>query len=606
MASHGGGDGLARMGGIYSFSSGGAMYRFSRRIGRGGMGEVYLGLQEGMGGLERLVVIKRIYPHFGEDEQFTRMLLEEARLAASIRHPNVVQIHDIGHDADGYFIAMEYLSGETLVYLTRALRAREAEVPVGIACRIAAEVAAGLHCAHTATDAAGNPHPIVHRDVTPSNLIVCFNGVVKIVDFGVAKATSHEGHTRGGVKGKMSYLAPEQLYDQPIDGRTDVFQLGICMHELLTGARLFKGANDQQRAVAVLEQEIPAPSALNPSVPKAVDELVLWALEREPDRRPASADELRRALESSLGDIGQVSVHDLGEWMRESYPERLTERTNFERQCVSEMREVRSSGVRPAAALTTSDGSSQSMASMRDLSVRTRIESIALSPPPPAETGSLPMYQAARSQPSTLTGSHSTPPPTHVPSGSALGRRALYAVVGLCILSASAAIAWRLTSRRRAEAALVAPPSRSPAPAPAPELPPPAPPVASRFDVVVTTAPADATIELDGVVVGQGAYRASLPLDGVRHILSVRAEGYEAVGLDFTDRPPPQRIVLDPVRPREPSRRAGERAARRAAPPPVPTKRPVKPRPRDDDKVLTDNPDPWADDRDDKPSEGTP
>src|SRR5262245_32715542 len=159
------------MGGTYSLSSGGAVYRFSRCIGRGGMGEVYLGLQEGIGGLERFVVIKRIYPQFGEDEHFTRMLLEEARLAASIRHPNVVQILDIGRDDGGYFIVMEYLSGETLLFITRTLRTRGEKVPPAIGCRIVAEVAAGLHYAHTATDPAGHPQPIVHRDVTPSNLI---------------------------------------------------------------------------------------------------------------------------------------------------------------------------------------------------------------------------------------------------------------------------------------------------------------------------------------------------------------------------------------------------------------------------------------------------
>src|SRR5687768_8623314 len=199
------------MGGVFSLSSGGAVYRFSRCIGRGGMGEVYLGLQEGIGGLRRLVVIKRIHPQFGEDEHFTRMLLEEARLAASIRHPNVVQILDIGQDADGYFIVMEYLSGETLVYITRTLRARGESVPAAVVCRIAADVAAGLHCAHTATDAAGHPQPIVHRDVTPSNLILCYNGVVKVVDFGVARANLPEGQTGAGIKGKLSYLAPEQI-----------------------------------------------------------------------------------------------------------------------------------------------------------------------------------------------------------------------------------------------------------------------------------------------------------------------------------------------------------------------------------------------------------
>ena len=134
------------------------------------------------------------------------------------------------------------LPGESLAYVWEALRTRKKLIPPNIVCRIGASIAAGLHHAHIATDAAGHPQPIVHRDVTPSNLIVCFNGVVKIVDFGVAKATLSEGQTRAGaLKGKMSYLSPEQVKDEPIDGRTDVFQLGICLHEMLTGRRLFRG-----------------------------------------------------------------------------------------------------------------------------------------------------------------------------------------------------------------------------------------------------------------------------------------------------------------------------------------------------------------------------
>jgi serine/threonine-protein kinase len=556
------------------------------------MGEVYLGLQEGIGGLERLVVIKRIYPQFCEDEHFTRMLLEEARLAASIRHPNVVQIHDIGRDADGYFIAMEYLSGETLVYITRTLRARGQAVPPAIACRIGAEVAAGLHCAHTATDPASHPQPIVHRDVTPSNLIVCFNGAVKIVDFGVAKATLHEGHTRGGVKGKMSYLAPEQLYDKPIDGRTDVFQLGICLHEFLTGSRLFKGTSDQQRAVAVLEQRIPPPSELVPSLPKVLDEVILWALERDPGRRPTSADEFRRALETAATGLDAVSSHDLGEWMKSSFEERLAERTHFERQCVAEMREGRSSGERPATSpsaagsllsITTADGHSQ----MRSLPVRTRVPS--LSPPPASETDSLIAYQQ-RYQPQTGSSNSSVPPP-EIAAGAPIGRWALILIVGLSLLTAGIAIAWRLGASRTVAVAPPAPPPAQVAPAPRP-----APP--RQFEVAVTVVPAEAVIELDGIQVGRGSFRTTLPVNGTRHILTVRAEGHETVGLDFTDQAPSPRVELKPIPAAPaPARQAAERPARRSAPAPAP-RRAARPRARSadaDELAPTDNPDPWAD-----------
>ncbi|HKE13751.1 MAG TPA: serine/threonine-protein kinase [Kofleriaceae bacterium] len=598
------------MGGIHSFSSGGAVYRISRCIGRGGMGEVYLGLQEGIGGLERLVVIKRIYAQFGEDEHFTRMLLEEARLAASIRHPNVVHILDIGRDADGYFLVMEYLSGETLVYITRTLRSRGESVPPAVACRVAADVAAGLECAHTATDPAGQPQPIVHRDVTPSNLIVCFNGVVKIVDFGVAKATLREGHTRGGVKGKIAYLAPEQLHDRPVDGRTDVFQLGICLHELLTGHRLFKGTSDHQRAVAVLEQRIPPPSELDPSLPGVLDEVVLWALERDPARRPASADELRRALEAAAAEVGQLSGHDMGAWMTGALADRLAERTRFERACVAEMREGRSaSGEAPAAAMRETSpprstvarpAPAGGLAEVRALPVPPRIDGLS---PAPADGDSAPA-PASDDPPYQPPSAASSAPPAV-----ASGRRATTGLIGLALLLAiGVGVAWRLgggsatadgsgsapASDRGASApiaAAAAPGVRAAAAAPAaPSAPPTSAPAPRTFDVAVTAVPDQAVIELDGMVIGTGGLRTALPVDGTRHILTVRADGYEAVGLDFTDRPPPARVVLDRARaaPARRSSRPVRRSARR--------ERPAGSRAGSDadEPAMTDNPDPWA------------
>jgi serine/threonine-protein kinase len=319
-------------------------YKISRRIGRGGMAEVFLAVQEGLGGFEKLVVVKRIFPQFCEDEHFVSMFLQEARLAASIQHPNVVHINDIERDEDGYLLIMEYLSGESLAYVWEALRTRREQVPPGVACRVGASIAAGLHQAHIATDAAGHPQPIVHRDVTPSNLIVCYNGMVKVVDFGVAKATLSEGQTQAGaLKGKMSYLSPEQIADQPIDGRADVFQLGICLHELLTGRRLFRGTGDHEKMKAVMETPILPPSQLNPAVPPAVDKVVLRALERDVTSRFQSADELRRALDRAAVDSGfSLTDADVGEWMKESFPERHAERLALERECVAQVREGRS------------------------------------------------------------------------------------------------------------------------------------------------------------------------------------------------------------------------------------------------------------------------
>jgi serine/threonine protein kinase len=432
--------------------------------------------------------------------------------------------------------------------------------------------------------------------------------VVKIVDFGVAKATLHEGHTRGGIKGKMSYLAPEQLYDQPVDGRTDVFQLGICLHELLTGQRLFKGDSDQQRAVAVLERPIPPPSDIVPTLPPVLDEVVMWSLQRDPNRRPASADEFRRALEGAAGKIGSFSGHDLGGWMKSTFADRLAERTQFERQCVAEMREGRSAssdklaasretgprpgGLRVAGPLPAAAESQEGMAAVQPLAVRGRIPSLS---PPPTGSDSRPAYHGY--SPHGI--SQSPPPATESPGWKMAG------LVGVGILMlAGVAVAWTMGGSS-SETATAQPPSAAPATSPAPpaEQPtatsstPSSDPAASAgsFEVEVTVIPARASIVLDGVEVGRGSYRATLPRDGTRHIMSVQADGYEEVGLEFTDQPPASRVELDPVR-GQAERRASPRPARRLQTGPAAGKKAVRTRVPDaePDESLTDNPDPWA------------
>jgi eukaryotic-like serine/threonine-protein kinase len=548
---------VERMGGFPGFSSGGAVYRFSRRIGRGGMGEIFLGLQEAIGGLERLVVVKRIASELGDGERFTRLLLEEARIAASLHHPNVVQMLDIGRDASGAFVVMEYLSGETLVYITRTLRGRGERVSPAFACRIAADVAAGLHCAHTATDAAGNPQPIVHRDVTPSNLILCFNGAVKIVDFGVARASRVDRACSGGPKGKMSYLAPEQLLGLPVDGRTDVFQLGICLHELLTGQRLFRGEDDRQRAAAVMERPIPPPSEIVPELPAALDTVVLSALERDPDRRPATADEFRRALEGFLAESGMVGPHDLGAWMKAAFAQRLSARTQFERRCVAEMRGERAGSEPGSTPVSLGDDSG---------TLRFEYE--------PLSRGSDSVGRGAEASVRAAPGPRLPLPLVAL----ALG-------VVAVLLAAGSAVAWnldRLADRptRAAEAPEVAAPRRArPAPAPA------SPPASRSFEVAIAATPRHATIEIDGYEVGRGSYRVSLPMDGARHILTVRADGFETARLDFSDEAPPVRIDLERrAAADEPRARSAKRPARRSG---------AGRRSR----ARTDNPDPWAGER---------
>lgn len=492
------------------------------------MAEVFLAVQEGIGGFEKLVVVKRIFQQFCSDAHFVDMFLQEARLAASIRHPNVVHIIDIERDSDGYFLVMEYLSGESLAYCWEAMRSRQQRMPPNIACRIGASVAAGLHHAHIATDVAGNPQPIVHRDVTPSNLIVCYNGVVKVVDFGVAKATLSEGQTRAGaLKGKMSYLSPEQVEDLPIDGRTDVFQLGICLHEMLTGRRLFKGKNDHHKMQAVLHKEIRPPSDFNPKVPRVLDEVVLTALARDPERRYQSADALRRALEGSLLELGSaVSDAEVGEWMVESFPERHAERRSLERDCVSQIREGRSgTGAEASAsgvAVLESDASSQAAQLPRTPTMATVLEH--------------------QSQSAYLTGTGIRRPGVWAAAGAAV-------FIGLISV-----VAWQAgngASETGASQKVVEQPVATTADAA----------VAAENGgsiiedarpsrrISITAVPQNADIYIDGERVGAGYFETELALSAdVEHRVEVKAPGHHSLEQVFSSEPPNRVFRLTRIR----------------------------------------------------------
>src|SRR5262245_18293462 len=208
-------------------------YRLVRRIARGGMAEVFLARHLGMEGFERRVAIKRILPHLSEAEEFKSMFLDEARLAAQLTHPNIVHIYDFGRVDEYYFIGMEFVDGVDLGRLIR--HARNRPVPFEFAARIFSDVCSGLHYAHNAVDGEGRPLGLVHRDVTPQNVLVTYDGVVKLVDFGIAKAAWQAGRTRPGVvKGKFAYMSPEQVEGRRLDGRSDVFSAGICLYELIT------------------------------------------------------------------------------------------------------------------------------------------------------------------------------------------------------------------------------------------------------------------------------------------------------------------------------------------------------------------------------------
>ncbi len=298
-------------------------YQLLKRLAAGGMAEIWLARQSGVEGFEKLVVVKRILPHLAADPHFVTMLLDEARLAARFAHSNVVQIFDLGQAEGTYFIAMELVAGENLATFVRAASRARRPMPVTLAARVVSWAAQGLHYAHTRTDGEGRPLGVIHRDVSPQNILVSFEGQVKVVDFGIAKARSQVEQTASGVlKGKHAYMSPEQCRNQPLDARSDLFSLGIVLWELLTGARLFKRESALATLAAIAQEPVPAVRSRRPEVPLALEGIVDRVLQRDREARFATADELHRALEGFLHTSGApVTSGDLAAYAGELLPE---------------------------------------------------------------------------------------------------------------------------------------------------------------------------------------------------------------------------------------------------------------------------------------------
>ena len=281
-------------------------YDLLKRIGAGGMGEVFLARTRES---PDLVVVKRILPHLTENARFLRLFLDEARIAARLVHPNIARILELGEAEGSWFVAMEYVPGRDLRDLLRRMKEREELTPVEVALRIGVEVAAGLDYAHRATDNVGKPLKIVHRDVSPHNILISRYGDVKLIDFGVAKAANKSMHTATGIlKGKFPYMAPEQANAKRVDPRTDVFALGIVLWELLTVRHLFRGKSDAATLKKVRACEVGAPSEAVPQIPKSVDKLLLRALEKEPRRRYPNARAFGEAIQEVLVGLGHADV----------------------------------------------------------------------------------------------------------------------------------------------------------------------------------------------------------------------------------------------------------------------------------------------------------
>ena len=300
-------------------------YTIHGEIASGGMATVYLARMAGLAGFARTVAVKRLHGGGGEPELLD-MFLDEARLAARIQHPNVVSTVDVVRLGDELLLVMEYLHGESLSRVLSALKRDGDDIPLDIASAILCDALHGLHAAHEAKTENGEPLCIVHRDVSPQNLLVGADGITRVLDFGVAKAMGRLHTTRDGqVKGKLGYMGPEQLSAEPVDRRTDVFAAGIVLWEMLTGQRLFRADSEALTIRNVLEKTIPAPSEFAPRIPPELDAVVLRALSRDRKGRFSTARDMATALEAAHG---VASARRVADWLAVAVGEVLTERSN--------------------------------------------------------------------------------------------------------------------------------------------------------------------------------------------------------------------------------------------------------------------------------------
>jgi eukaryotic-like serine/threonine-protein kinase len=404
----------------------GGRYALCGELASGGMATVHLARQIGAAGFARIVAVKRLHERFARDPEFVAMFLDEARLVARIRHPNVVQTIDVVAEGSELFLVMEYVHGESLLKLLQVSAKAGTLVPIPIASAILAATLHGLHEAHEARSETGEPLGIVHRDISPHNILVGVDGVARVLDFGVAKATERITTTQEGqLKGKLSYMAPEQVQNRPIDRRTDIYAAAVVLWETLTGSKLFSGSNEAAILNQVVTSNVRPPSHLNRTIPIMLDAVAMRGLARDPGGRFPNAREMALAIERS-GPLATAS--DIGTWVQSTCRQTLDQRaqliamiearsssTNLQ-QAVDSINVMRrySSGPRPVAESTpTSSGP----ATPTNPSAAPLAVPLASNPPPPVYIAAPPANYSA---PPPAQGA-TFPPPAG--SGTGSGRR---------------------------------------------------------------------------------------------------------------------------------------------------------------------------------------
>ncbi len=563
-------------------------YRPILEIGSGGMSRVYLAVASGPGGVQKFHVIKRLLPTLAEDPEFLNMFLEEARLSARLNHPNVVQINEVGFDGEHHFMAMEYLEGQSLETVVR-WGARRGGLPFGMYARVLADAAQGLHYAHELCDYDGTPLGVVHRDVSPHNVFVTYQGQVKVLDFGIAKAADSAQQTRTGMlKGKVEYMAPERFAKGgAADRRADVFALGVMLWQAAAGRRLWDGLSHIEVFQRLSTGDIPALRSAVPDAPDALVRLCERAMAADPRGRFATAAEFGEQLDAYLEATGQeVKMRELAAYVSGAFTER---RAQTRAAIEAALQRPPDSNMGSGAYRVTD------LPALGDHSQR-EFEAAEVHAGPGGALSSLPSFGRR-----TVTSIASGPPPAPTLISAAIGRGAagggrplwpwalgasgVLAVVGVAGL-------WASSGREAAEpapAALATLQQASSSPAPAASSAPAAP-LTALTRVVVAASPAQAQIFIDEVPLSSNPASAAFARDGQLHRVRAEAPGYRGevklVAYDAQE----QVVTLNlqreaaaappsPPRPRETARPTAPAPAATTAPaaPAEPPKAPPKP-----------------------------
>src|SRR5690349_11088399 len=307
------------------------------------MAEVFKAKSYGVEGFEKIIAIKRILPTMGEDRDFIKMFIDEAKIAGQLAHANICQIFELGRIDGSHFIAMEYIWGKDLLQIQNRLRKTKQPMPIQMASFAIAKVLEGLDYAHRKRDPLGRPLEIVHRDCSPQNVLVSYEGEVKVIDFGIAKATSRNSRTMAGVlKGKFGYMSPEQVRGLPLDRRSDIFAIGTMLYECLTGERLFQGETDFSTLEKVRNVDIQAPRSINPQIPEAIEKIILKALAKDVDDRYQWCSEMLADLQAFLMSQDVVfTAKSLSSWLKEVFQTEIER----ERQLLEQYKRVGRDGL---------------------------------------------------------------------------------------------------------------------------------------------------------------------------------------------------------------------------------------------------------------------